>query len=306
MATLYQECITAAEPDDGLPHVSCTVRTTVRGADPVGMATFDDAEPVDLADFILQVFPDRGYAERRPPVEGWRVLAPGHDGGESVAISRNQMLFRGRDAWKALIGSTAVGRLIRLQRGLLFFHAASIGVFGAGVMLVGHKGAGKTTVSLALAARGHAFLGDEIAGVRIGPLEMVPLRRSLAIRTGPRADEVSRALARTTAPVETYPDGSRRFRAQPNELFPAAKGVSLPLGAVVFLDGFAPTPLLEEFEPGLEHVSKLTPMAATLWGMPAARRAFGMLSLLARTRCYRMVLGAPEDSAARIERIMEG
>jgi serine kinase of HPr protein (carbohydrate metabolism regulator) len=55
---------------------------------------------------------------------------------------------------------------------------------GQGLLLVGPKGSGKTTISLALAARGHDFLGDEMAGVRIGSLELVPVRRSLAVRDG--------------------------------------------------------------------------------------------------------------------------
>jgi hypothetical protein len=303
LGMLYRECLVADAPADGLPHVRCTVRTVEGEA--VGLVSVEDGEPLDAAEFILQVFPDRGYREVPSGAPGWRVVALGGGDGGSVALSGDRLLFRGADPWRALAGSLAVSRLIRLQRRLLFFHAASVGVAGSGLLVVGPKGAGKTTLSLALAALGHAFLGDEIAGVRLGSLELVPLRRSLAIRTGPRAESVSQALGRTTAPVEIYPDGSERLRAQPAELFPGSHPVSLPLKAVVFLGGFAAAPAVERFEAGREQLRELTPMGATLWGMSPARRAFDMLSLLSRVRCYRLVLGDPEETAACIVRIME-
>jgi hypothetical protein len=306
MAVLYRECRAGPGEDaaDGSSRVTCTVR--VKPGETTGMVTLEDGEPLDMAEFIFHVFPDRGYREIRSDVPGWRVVALGSgDGGGSVAVSGSQLLFRAGDPWRALAGSVAVSRLIRLQRRLIFFHAASIGVSGSGVMLIGPKGAGKTTLSLALAARGHSFLGDEIAGVRLGSFELVPLRRSLAIRSGPRADAVSDALERMTAPLEIYPDGSERLRAQAAELFPSPPPTSLPLGAVVFLCGFGPEARLERFEPGREHLQELTPIGATLWAMSPARRAFDMLSLLSRARCYRMVMGGPEDSAACIERVME-
>lgn len=303
LGMLYRECRVDDDPADDLPRVQCTVRTAE--GESVGLVTVEDGEPLDLADFILQVFPDRGYRELPCAAPGWRAVDLGNDDGGSVALHGNQMLFRGQNAWRALAGSVAVSRLIRLQRRLLFFHAASVGVAGSGLMLVGPKGAGKTTLSLALAARGHAFLGDEIAGVRLGTQELVPLRRSLAIRNGPRAESVTRALERTSAALEIYPDGSERRRAQPAELFPSGSPVALPLKALVFLRGFAAAPSVERFEPGREHLLELTPMGATLWGMSPARRAFDMLNLLSRARCYRVVLGGAEESAACIERIME-
>ena len=303
LSTLYRECLTAGEPQAGLPRVSCTVQAAESGG--VGLAIVDDHEPLDMADFVLGVFPDRGYGEVPSPVPGWRVISLGAGGGSSVAIRGSQLLLRCDEPWRALVGSLAVSRLIRLQRRHLFFHAASVGVARSGLLLVGPKGAGKTTLSLALAARGHAFLGDEIAGVRLDSFEVVPLRRSLAVRTGPRAQAVSEALARAGAPVEIYPDVGERLRAQALGQFPGSRGVSLPLKALVFLQGFEPTPSVERLEPGREQIRQLTPMGATLWGMAPARRAFDMLSMLSRARCYRMVLGGPEESAACIERMME-
>jgi hypothetical protein len=303
LGMLYRECLTAGEGQAGLPRVSCAVK--VEGAGGIGLATVADDEPLDLADFVLGVFPERGFGEVTSSVPGWRVITLGDDGGSSVAVKGSQVLFRYDDPWRALVGSLGVSRLIRLQRRHLFFHAATVGVARSGLLLVGPKGAGKTTLSLALAARGHAFLGDEIAGVRLDSFEVVPLRRSLAVRRGPRAQAVSDALTRAAASIETYPDGSERLRAQALDLFPGSSELSLPLKALFFLQGFGPTPLAERLEPGRDLIRQLTPMGATLWGVHPARRAFDMLSMLSRVRCYRMVLGEPEASAACIERTME-
>ena len=61
-------------------------------------------------------------------------------------------------------------------------------------MLVGPKGAGKSTLALALAARGHALLGDEHACYLPATGELLPFRRPVGIKPGPRAAAVESAL----------------------------------------------------------------------------------------------------------------
>ena len=63
-------------------------------------------------------------------------------------------------------------------------------------MLVGPKGAGKSTLALALAARGHALLGDEHACYLPATGELLPFRRPVGIKPGPRSSAVEGALAR--------------------------------------------------------------------------------------------------------------
>src|SRR5947207_2119645 len=75
----------------------------------------------------------------------------------------DRVRFRKVDAWRRIVSHMLFLRLIRRRPDLLFFHAASIGMDGRAYLLIGPKGRGKTSVSLALAARGHAFLGDETA-----------------------------------------------------------------------------------------------------------------------------------------------
>jgi hypothetical protein len=309
LAMLYRECAVEGEPETGLPRVRCTVR--VGNLDAFGLVTIEDddaavADPVDQVDFILGVFPDRGYSELPAPAAGWRMVSLGAASDGAVAVAGQDLLVDRRTPWRALAGSLAVSRLIRRQRRLVFLHAASAGVRGEGVLIMGPKGAGKTTLSLALAARGHRFLGDEIAGVRVDPLELVPVRRSLAIRAGPRARAVDAALAEVVAPTEVFPDGSERRRAQPADLFPGANVCALPLRHLVFLRGFGDAPRLETVQADRALLRELTPIGATMWGAPPLGRTRDLLALLSKTRAHALTLGDPDESAALLEQIVEG
>ena len=175
---------------------------------------------------------------------------------------------------------------------------------------MGPKESGKTTLSLALAARGHEFLGDETAGVRLKTREVVPVRRTAAIRPGPAAVAVRTALAAGRYPRERFPDGSVRIRARGTRLFPHAgeghePSGSTPLGAIVFLGGFSPVPQLSRVAPGREHLARLTPLACSLWDAPPARRALDLAALLGAVPCYMLNAGSPEATAALIDRTLE-
>lgn len=292
---LFRECAVARPADDNLPRVRCTVRA-VAGAD-VAMVTFDDPEPLDLIRFSLELFPDRGYTEAPSTVPDWRLLTlPGPGGGGTLAVSGERLLVHQRTPWQALVGSLAVSRLFRLQRDLLFLHAGSVGIGGRGVLLVGPKGAGKTTVSLALAARGHAFLGDEIAGIRLGSMELVPIRRSLAVRDGPRAAAVGDALDREAAPYVPFPDGTSRRRAFAGQLFPEA-AEALPLRRLVFLQGKGPAAQLQPMPAGRELLGLLTPLGASVWGRSPVHVMRDLLRLVSTVPAVALTLGPPEATA---------
>ncbi|MFB7191070.1 hypothetical protein ACFCZT_38545 [Streptomyces sp. NPDC056230] len=67
-----------------------------------------------------------------------------------------------RSATLAYTTYTALERA-RQQRRMLTLHAnAAVTPSGCGVLLLGHKGAGKTSVTLALGARGWTYAGDDL------------------------------------------------------------------------------------------------------------------------------------------------
>ena len=300
---LFRECAVATPAADGLPRVRCTVRAPA-GAD-VALVSFDDPEPLDQLGFSLELFPDRGYGEAPSPVPDWRLLTlpmPGGSGG--VLVSGDRLLVHQATPWQALVGSVAMSRLFRLQRKLLFLHAGSVGIRGQGVLLMGPKGAGKTTLSLALAARGHAFLGDEIAGVRLDSMELVPVRRSLAVRDGPRAAAVGVALDREQAPYEPFPDGTSRRRAFAGQLF-GEPANALPLRRLVFLRGKGPAARLEPAPAGRELLGRLTPLGASMWGRPPVHAMRDLLRLVTAVPAFMLELGPPEATADLLAESLE-
>ncbi len=314
---LFRECAVEAPAEDGLPRVRCTVRAPVGEA--VALVTFADPEPLDQIRFSLELFPDRGYGEAPSAVPDWRLLTLPMSGGVGgVAVSGDRLLVHRSTPWQALVGSIAMSRLFRLQRELLFLHAGSVGIRGHGVLLMGPKGAGKTTLSLALAARGHAFLGDEIAGVRLdggradgrtggrtdGMMELVPIRRSLAVRDGPRAAAVGTALDREQAPYEPFPDGTSRRRAFARELFPEP-AVSLPLRRLVFLRGKGAAARMEPAPAGRQLLGLLTPLGASMWGRPPMHAMRDLLRLVTAVPAVMLDLGPPEATAELLAESLE-
>ena len=104
-------------------------------------------------------------------------------------------------------------------------------------MLVGPKGSGKTTLSTAIAIRGHAFLGDETAAYRASDGAILPMRRPMSVKPGVRSREMNAQLEiRNHAADE---DGILHVPAR--EIF-EAQASSVKLAAVVFLDGFSDQP----------------------------------------------------------------
>ena len=116
-------------------------------------------------------------------------------------------------------------RLLRLRSDAIFFHASALGIYGEGTIFVGPGGAGKSTTALGLTARGHNFLSDEVAGYLPATGELVPFRRPVGIKPGPRASAVERSL--TPAIVERIQrDGF--IRVDVDTLFPCTRPVQFP------------------------------------------------------------------------------
>ena len=312
---IYRECLTASMPFSSLPTVRLTLRSSRDGA---ALATFDDPAPLDAAAFALALFNGRGYdalpdesssGDFDPGGPGVRyVSAPGAE-GPSLAFAADRVAVRLDSAWRPFLANLAVNRLLRRQRDMLFLHAASVSVGSRGALLCGPKLAGKTTLALAIAARGHALLGDEIAAVRGEPATLVPLRRALSVRLGPGAHAVQTAMRGVASAkperVEQYPDGSTRTRAYSGELFPAAAVAEAPLTAIFLLRGRGTAPRAQRLPPSRHLLAELTPLHASLWGAPAAARAARLLRLVAAVPCFALEAGAPDDTADAVVRTLE-
>ena len=298
---VYGEAAVGGTHSEAAHSVKCVVRVFDAA---LAAVLFDDPEPLDAFAFCHSLFPDRDYVEGPAGAHGWRTISLRQSPREpQIALCDDHALVDRRQLWQPFIANYALNRLLRLQREVLFFHAASIGIEGRGALIVGPKASGKTTTALALAARGHDFFGDEVAAVHSSTKAMLPFRRAVSIRAGPRARQVDDQLASFRHARETFPDGSERILVKVGSLFPRRGALPTTLSCVLFLRQFAELPTAELFTFSFQHVRLLSPLAASMWGIPAGARIMDLSRLLQGVRCYFLDPARPEATAELVEQI---
>ena len=303
LRTLYAELLSAPPaPSEATLGLRCHVQ--IKDGLPAQLVTFTAPSEVAIIDFMLALFPGRGYVETSCAADGWRSIGLVSRTSPLLTAKGSQVLVDARKTWQPLVANCAVNWVMQMQREVLFFHAATVAIRGEGVLLAGEKAAGKSTLSMALAARGHDFFGDEIAAVRTETFELAPFRRAVSVREGPQAPPVEERLSDLSCFTETFPDGTLRSRARASELFPASGTRPQPLRWVFFLRGFEERPRAEPFRPRFEDLRMLMPLACTFWGRSSAARIAQVARLLSNVNCYFLHPGLPEDTAQLVERIV--
>ena len=289
----YAECVVTASDQDA--DVVVRVRTLEDG---IALATFDDGLAAAPPGFPAIFLPAR-LSERPVRRAGWTLAELDHPVGR-VAFSQQGVAADPASPWEALIASVAVNRVLSAQPQIMFFHGAAARVNGKGVLLLGVSGAGKTSVSLALAARGHDFYGDDIVGVQLDSGAMVPLRRAAHVRAGPAASEVTEAIARSNVSSE----GQRRL-ADVSRLFPQAGAAAAALDITVCLRDFTESTRLTPFSPTSQDLRWVTPHAGSLHAGRPAERIMRVLSVLSPSPCFFLDSASPESAADALERLTE-
>lgn len=297
LATRVEEIYGDCAVVDADPTLVCEVETLA--SEGVVRARFSHAF-ADLAEFLTSVFDGRGFAVRRDADEVFLM----REGRPFAQVSDSALVVLRDDSWPSFVGNVAVNLLLRLQAEMLFFHAAANRIGGRAVMFTGAKRAGKTTTSLALAARGHALFGDEVTAIHAPSWSVFPFRRSVSIRNGVRAAAVDAALAHAPRVSEIFPDGEPRLRVSASAICGEAAGPA-PLAAAFFLRSFAPSPEIEPVERTVASLRLLQPLGVTLWKNDGNRSTINLLRFFERTRCYYLDAGHPDDTAAAIERFLE-
>jgi hypothetical protein len=286
-------------PLAGASTARATLHARVRGGGAHARLELDAPrrEQLTPADLLLAAgSPDFPF-EVLEASEERAVLARRGERRAVIVAAMGECLFTCEDGWRKALSLLLLQRLMRCRDDAVFFHAGSVSLRGAGAMVVGPKGAGKSTLVLALAARGHALLGDEQACYLPATGELLPFRRPVGIKPGPRAAAVDRALQRRGRSPER--DGMMRIPLE--ELMDAPSASAAALRAVLFLDGFAARPDLRALSPSRVDLGRLQPVGASMVNAPRTRRVFEMASLLARSRVYELRAGAPDDTAAAVE-----
>ena len=308
---LYSECAVDADSGARRRGVGCVLRSLDGSG--ITVARLEGVEDLDLATLaspLLQPQPDKYYSIAASPTPGWRVFrAHAQDAVPVLAVGDGCVVADESRLPPFFFRDYVVAATLSVQRSVLFLHAASVSMGGSGVLLSGRAGGGKTTLSLALAARGHGFLGDDMAAIRMESRELLPLRRTVHIRSGLRDGLVDHAIRNGAVEQELRPDGARRLCAEPRGLFPDAPSDPVLLGGAFFLRRFSKTPSLEPFTPSLKEMPALKTLPIRWsWGIsPGGRliRFLTIIRLLSRVRCWHLDVGRPAETARLIETTLE-
>jgi hypothetical protein len=268
---------------------------------------------VEIAMGIYRFCRNQPYVEFPSPIAGWRLLT------DTTAQRR---LLVASDGRRALINldlappefvlDCIVGIVLAAQPGILFLHAASVGIAGSGALILAPSFGGKSTIALSLASRGHAFLGDDVGVVRLAAREVLPFPKSAGLRDGPLASLLQEQLGDYRHVRVPARHGDVRTVVRVSDLFPQSVSEPLPLRFAFLLDGITGRAKLTSFEPGPGELRRLRNMvvldAESRWGVSPGQDLMQLLTimnLLAELRCHLLEVGSIEDTANLIERTMQ-
>jgi len=108
------------------------------------------------------------------------------------------------------------------------FHGAALSRNGRGLVLCGESGFGKSTLTLALLARGWKFLSDEVAAIDEKRPLLVPFPKALEL--------LPQSAERVGLKLEGTAEKRGKILHDPEDLFAGCMGEACPPHAVVFMD----------------------------------------------------------------------
>lgn len=291
------------EPMPGLLRIPSDMHLEVhtRARDDFGWfrMTGSDDLPIDGHELNFAIELEQGQFEVLQTNDaGWKCIAFRGSDVPAFAFRGRDCLFALDSRWRLCIIWYLFWRLLRIRSDVIFFHASALGIFGEGTIFVGPAGGGKSTTSLALAARGHNFLSDEIAAYVPARGELIPFRRPVGIKRGPRSSAVERGLAREQA-ERIEQEGFARIDI--GKLFSVEEPRPFPLRRLVFLRGFREQPSIRRIKPGRAELVELQPLMSSFLNAPHSRRIFELTQLLSNGKVYQLNPGDPDATGKYIE-----
>lgn len=256
--------------------------------------------PLDGREFTFAVALEDGPFDRRTE-DGWTLISFRGQDDPLIAFDGEVVLFRVDRSdydWRKLVMIFAFCQLQRVREDVIFLHAGSVAIGGRGVLLIGPKGAGKSTTTMALAARGHRFLGDECGAYVPATRSLLPFHRPVGIKPGPHAGAITSALPHARRVVR----GEGFQRVALDELIDVDRSTAaVPLDSVIFLRGFAAEPRLERIEPGRDEIGALQAIVGSFINAEGTKRVFQLVDMLAHTRVFTLNPADPDRTAIYLE-----
>lgn len=128
------------------------------------------------------------------------------DGFCAARLPDGRLVEGSRSHLVSILHQLIFADVVRSEPDATFVHGATVLIAGKRVLLVGHKGCGKTTLALHLLARGHGVEGDEHLLIR--PADVVARPRTLRVKPGTLALVPEIADAASVAPFIENWDGT--------------------------------------------------------------------------------------------------
>jgi hypothetical protein len=288
-------------PRSEAAFVSASIRLALNNAAFGCMRLWKEGRPHPIDDVFFGLsFPDCPL-ESRADGKWTEVWLPGEP---PLFVYRDHycLFDKSRTDWCSKLLTLLYRGSLRLREDLIFFHASALSMGDNGLLLVGPRKAGKSTTALALAARGHSVLADSCACYAPATGQLVPFRRPIGIREGPRARAVDEALAQGSL-RSVYRDDS--VRVDLDTLLPPSPISSAPASAIFFLRGFAPETRIEQLKNDAAEIGNLRPIYSSFANAPHTQRVFELIRLLSRARLYALWPGDPDKTARSIEEVMQ-
>ncbi len=183
------------------------------------------AEDIELVDIAVRVVARGTEMGAEPVAHGPRIEV----GGRSVRVPSADQLVHYAHLVLANVAAAQVQDAVVL-------HSAAVTRRGRALLLVGHSGQGKTTLTTELVRRGWGFLSDDFAALTAsGFVRPLPRRVNLTEET---VRLLGLPLPTETLRMATFA-GVRKWMVDMEDLSPGCIAGPTPLGAVAFLG--APT-----------------------------------------------------------------
>ena len=151
-----------------------------------------------------------------------------------------------------MLGTVLSVALVRRRRFVL--HGNAVCVNGWGLIIVGHKGQGKTTLTACLLRRGHRLIADDVSAITLDGPEPLVHRGALQLRLWP--DSIEQTFAE---PAESFEQISDTY---PKRIVPAHQHSihreNIPLTAVLNVGesgeiSLTPLPIAEAWKQAVIH-----------------------------------------------------
>jgi hypothetical protein len=186
------------------------------------------------------------------------------------------------------------------ERGLLAVHAAAVSRGDRAIVLSGPGGSGKTTLALALAARGCEILSDELAVLDPASHLVYPYRRNVHVRPG--TPELVDGMGHLSARPREQLGGGIAWSIPQAELGASVDEAPRHLAGVVMVRSRGDGRVEADLRPMRGSLAAVELMRAT-W---AASRDFagslaGLAAVVADVPCMALTPGTPMVTAAAID-----